>query len=150
MFMITKNGYDKLIEDLKYLLEVERPRALELLECSRVYGEPDMLENTEYVFACSEQDKVENKIASLQVLLNEANVVEIKSHYDKVEFGATITLLDCDTEKKTTYQIVSSVESNPSQGLISIEAPIIREFLGSEVGEIAYFGDKEYELIAIK
>ena len=150
MFMITKNGYDKLQEELKFLLEVERPRALELLENSRVFGEADMLEDTEYVFACAEQDKIENRIAYIDGLIRDAKVVEIYDHYDTVQFGAIITLLDCDTDKEQTYQIVSSIESNPSQGLISIEAPIIKEFLGSKVGETAFFNDKEYELLAIQ
>jgi len=148
MFMITKNGYNKLQEELNYLLEVERPRVIELIENSRVIGDADM-EDSDYMFAKDEQDKVENRICYISNLLENSKPVELKSHYDTVEFGATITLMDIDTEKQMKYTIVSSIESNPSQGFISIEAPIIKELLGAEIGDSAYFNDKEYELIAI-
>lgn len=146
--MITKNGYNKLQEELNYLLEVERPRVIELIENSRVIGDADM-EDSDYMFAKDEQDKVENRICYISNLLENSKPVELKSHYDTVEFGATITLMDIDTEKQMKYTIVSSIESNPSQGFISIEAPIIKELLGAEIGDSAYFNDKEYELIAI-
>lgn len=149
MFMITKKGYDKLQEELKFLLEVERPRVLELLQNSRVIGEADMLEDADYIFARNEQDNIENRIIYISNLISESKVVSIKDHYDTVEFGATITLLDCDTDEEKTYQVVSSIESNPSQGLISIESPIVRELLGCTVGEFACHNDKEFELIKI-
>ena len=149
MFMITKNGYIKLQEELKYLIEVERPRVLELLKNSRVIGEPDMLEDSDLIFAHNEQDNLENRIIYINNLINESKVVSLKEHYDTVQFGATLTLLDCDTNESKTYQVVSSIESNPSQGLISIESPIVKELLGCSVGDYAYYNDKEYELIKI-
>ena len=149
MFKITKKGYNKLQEELKFLLEVERPRVLELLQNYRVIGEVDMLEDTDYISARNEQDNIENRIIYISNLISESKVVSIKDHYDTVEFGATITLLDCDTDEERTYQVVSSIESNPSQGLISIESPIVKELLGCAVGEFAYHNDKEFELIKI-
>lgn len=148
-FLITKQGYEKLKTELQYLINIERPRTLELLENSRVIGDAEF-EDSDYIFARDEQDKVENRILYLSNLLDNARPTEFKSHYDKVEFGATITLLDSDTNKQSKYTIVSSVESNPSQGYISIDAPIIKELLGASVGDLAEFGDKEYELISIQ
>lgn len=147
-FLITKQGYEKLKTELQYLVNIERPRTLELLSNSRVIGDAQ-LEDSEYIFARDEQDKIENRISYLSELLNNAKPIELKEQYNTVEFGATITLLDCDTNLKTKYTIVSSVESNPSQGFISIEAPIIKELLGASVGEYAEFNDKEYELLEI-
>lgn len=147
-FLITKQGYENIKNELQHLLNVERPRTLELLSNSRVIGDAQ-LEDSEYIFARDEQDKVENRISYLSNLLDNAKPIELKEHYNNVEFGATITLLDCDTNIKTKYTIVSSFESNPSNGYISIEAPIIKELLGASVGDIAEFNDKEYELIEI-
>lgn len=147
--IITKEGYNKLKEELDYLLKVERPNAIELLENSRVLGDAE-IDDSEYLFAKEEQEKVENRIAYISELLNESIVFEPKDSYNKVEFGATITVKDCDTDKLLTYKIVSTVESNPSQGLISMEAPIIKELIGASIGDYAYFNDKEYELISIR
>lgn len=149
MFMITENGYNKLKEELKFLMEVERPRTLELLENSRVLGDAE-IDDSEYLFAKEEQDRIENRIDYVSNLLNESEIFTPKSSYSEVEFGATITLIDCDTNNKMKYTIVSSFESNPSQGLISIEAPIVKELIGCKIGDFAYFNDKEYELLEIQ
>ena len=149
MFKITRNGYNKLQEELNHLLTVERPRAVELLENSRIVGDADS-DDTDFLFAVEEQDKVENRISYIGSLINDCEVFEPKDSYDTVEFGATITLLDCNTKKELTYTIVSSIESNPTKGLISIEAPIIKDLLGASIGDYAFFNDKEYELISIK
>jgi len=147
--MITRNGYNKLKEELNQLISVERPRVIELIENSRVIGDADM-EDSDYMFAKDEQDRVENRICYISNLLDDSKPVDIKGHYDNVEFGATITLMDVDTEKTVKYTIVSSIESDPSHGLISIEAPIIKELIGASVGDSACFNDKEYELLSIQ
>lgn len=147
-YLITKSGYLKLKEDLRFLVEVERPRTIELLKNSRVIGDAQ-LEDSDYIVACQERDMVEERINRLKIMLDEAQPVDLKSHYDKVEFGAIIELEDCDTFKRNKYRIVSVVESNPSEGLISIEAPIVKQLLGGKVGDYAEFNGKEYELISI-
>lgn len=147
-YLITKSGYLKLKEELRFLIEVERPRTIELLENSRVIGDAQ-LEDSDYIVACSERDMIEERIDRLTRLIDEARPVDLKTHYDTVEFGAIIEIEDCDTLKRNKYRIVSAVESNPSEGTISIEAPIVKQFIGGSIGDYAEFNGKEYELISI-
>lgn len=152
-FKITKNGYEELKEKLNHLLNVERPAV------SKAIGEAielgDLSENAEYSSAKDKQVVIENSIANLSDLLSRADVVDItKMSGNVIDFGATVELVDEDTDRKVTYQLVSEVESNLENGKISMESPVGRALIGkSKNDEIEIktpSGTKFYEVIDVE
>lgn len=152
-FKITKNGYEELKEKLNHLLNVERPAV------SKAIGEAielgDLSENAEYSSAKDKQVVIENSIANLSDLLSRADVVDItKMSGNVIDFGATVELIDEDTDKKVVYQLVSEVESNLEKGKISMESPVGRALIGkSKNDEIEIktpSGTKFYEVIDVE
>lgn len=146
---MTKNGKLRLDEELKKLVQIERPAVIKAIEVARGHG--DLSENADYDAAKERQAFIESRIAEIQGKLASAEVIdpaEIKS--EKIVFGATVGLLDLDTEKKITYKIVGVDEANIKEGMISIFSPLGRAMIGKKTGDIVEFnspkGDKEYEV----
>lgn len=131
---MTEKGYQRLLEELKRLKGVERPKLVQEIEDARGHG--DLSENAEFHAAKERQSlldvqirEVENKLARAQVI----RVSELSG--DKVVFGATVSLVDGDTGEKVVYQIVGDHEADPRNGKVSISSPIARALIGRSQGD---------------
>ena len=130
---MTASGYAALEVELKQRQSVERPRIIEHIAEARSHG--DLSENAEYHAAKEEQSHNEGRIAELEDKLARADIIDIsKLSGDTVKFGATVTLVDEDTEKKQVWQIVGEPEANAKQGKISITSPLARALIGKTKG----------------
>jgi len=150
---MTKAGKIKLDEELKKLLQVERPAVIKAIEEARSHG--DLSENADYDAAKERQAFIESRISEIQGKLASAEVVDPQDiSSETIVFGATVTLLDLDVEKETTYQIVGVDEANIKEGRISIFSPLGRAMIGKKSGDVVEFhspkGDKEYEVVNFK
>ena len=150
---MTKSGKAKLDEELKKLLQVERPSVIKAIEEARSHG--DLSENADYDAAKDRQAFIESRIAEIKGKLATAEVVDPKEIKSKtIVFGATVTLMDLDVDKKSTYQIVGVDEANIKEGRISIFSPLGRAMIGKKSGDLVEFhspkGDKEYEVVNFK
>jgi len=150
---MTLSGKFKLEEELKNLLQVERPQVIRAIEDARGHG--DLSENADYDAAKERQAFVEARIAEIQGKLVSAEVVdpkEIKS--DRVVFGATVALQDLDSDEEVTYQIVGEDEANVKEGKISVFSPLARSIIGKRNGDHIEFkspkGEREYEILSFK
>jgi transcription elongation factor GreA len=151
-FPITLDGFAKMEAELKDLKKVQRPKLSEEIATAREHG--DLKENAEYHAAREKQSFVEGRIMELEDKIARAEVIDIsKLANDTIKFGATVTLIDEDTEKEVIYQIVSEYEANLEKNLISIVSPLARALIGKAVGDSVEFntprGEKGYEIVKI-
>ncbi len=131
---MTQAGYDALQEELKNLVEVERPGVVDAIAEARSHG--DLSENAEYHAAKERQAFVEKRISELEEKLRNAQVIDIASIAgDDVKFGATLSLLDEDSDEEIQYRIVGSDEADVKKGLLSITSPLARALIGKRVGD---------------
>jgi len=152
-FYITKEGYDNLIKDLKRLKSVERPANIKAIEEAIAHG--DLSENAEYHSAKEKQSFLQGKIMELEDRIARAQVIDVsKICEEKVVFGAKVKLLDLNTDKEVSYQIVGDAESNLKEGKISISSPIAKALIGKCTGDDVKInvpnGVKEFEILDIK
>lgn len=150
---ITLRGKQMLEAELKKLMLEERPAVIRAIEEARAQG--DISENAEYDAAKERQSMIEGRIGEIQGKLAGAEVVnpsEIKS--DRIVFGATVDIIDVETDEKSTYQIVGPDEADVKKNMISIMSPLARSLIGKKVGDLVTVqspkGDKEYEIISFK
>jgi len=149
---MTPRGADKLKEELARLKE-ERPKISREIGVAREHG--DLSENAEYHAAKEKQGLVEARIKDLEDKLSRAEVIEPSSlGGGKVRFGATVTLLNVESEEESTYQIVGADEADLSQGTISISAPLARALIGKEAGDEVKVqlpgGARHYEVVGVE
>jgi transcription elongation factor GreA len=149
---MTGGGHAKLKEELRFRQQVERPRIIEAIAEARAHG--DLSENAEYHAAKEAQSHNEGRIAELEDLLARAEVIDVsKLSGEKIKFGATVTLLDEDTEEEKIYQIVGDQEAEVRAGKISISSPIARALIGKAEGDTievnAPGGSRSYEIVAV-
>lgn len=131
---ITKKGYEKMVAELKRLKEEERPRVAKAIEEARALG--DLSENAEYHAAREKMSFLEAVIRKIEDTVARAEVIDPqKLSGSKVMFGATVTLIDQETEKTVTYQIVGEDEADIEKGLLSVKAPLGRALIGKEEGD---------------
>lgn len=131
---MTYQGYQRLLEELKRLKSVERPKLVQEIEEARGHG--DLAENAEFHAAKERQSFLDVQIREIEDKLARAQVIEVsKLSGDKVVFGATVTLTDGDTGGKVVYQIVGDHEAEPKNGKISISSPIARALIGKCEGD---------------
>ena len=131
---MTFQGYQRLMEDLKRLKGVERPKVVQDIEEAREHG--DISENAEFHAAKERQSLLDVQIRETEDRLARAQVIEIaKLSGDKVVFGATVTLADEDNGDKVVYQIVGDHEAEPKNGKISVSSPVARALIGKSVGD---------------
>jgi transcription elongation factor GreA len=131
---MTSKGYQSLMEELKRLKSVERPKNVREIEEAREHG--DLSENAEFHAAKERQSHLDLQIREIDDKLARAQVIEIsKLTGDKVVFGATVSLYDGDTGDKVVYQIVGDHEAEPKNGKISISSPIARALIGKSEGD---------------
>lgn len=152
-FPMTAEGYQRLQEELKQLVRVERPKVVQDIAEARSHG--DLSENAEYDAAKDRQGFIEGRIQELNNKIALAQVIDpasIKS--DKIVFGAKVTLFDIDAEKEVTYQIVGEDEADIKQGKISITSPVGKALIGhsldDEVRITVPSGTKVYEVTEIE
>ena len=150
---MTAGGYAALTEELKRRTSEERPRIIAAIAEARAHG--DLSENAEYHAAKEQQGHNEGRIMELESLLSRADVIDIsRLSGDTVKFGATVTLVNEDTDEEKTWMIVGDPEADASAGRISISSPIARAMIGKEVGDsievAAPGGAQGYEILAVK
>ena len=150
---MTANGFNRLKDELRWRQQEERPRIIEAISEARSHG--DLSENAEYHSAKEAQSHNEGRIVELEDFIARAEVIDVsKLSGEKVKFGATVVLLDEDTEEKKTYQIVGDQEADVRSGRISISSPIARALIGKEVGDAievnAPGGARGYEIVSVR
>lgn len=150
---MTGEGYRALDEELKRLKTTERPAVIQAISEAREHG--DLSENAEYHAAKERQGWIEGRVAELEDKLARAQVIDVsKLDGDTVKFGATVTVVDEDTDEEATYQIVGEDEADVRSGKISITSPIARAMINKEVGDVievnAPGGLKSYEILKVQ
>jgi len=149
---MTADGHAALEAELKRLTAEERPRIIQAISDARTHG--DLSENAEYHAAKEQQSLNEGRIAELEDKLSRAEVIDVSKLSGKtVKFGATVTLVDEDTEEKKVYRIVGDTEADVKEGRISISSPIARALIGKGKGDsvevTAPGGARSYEIIKV-
>lgn len=148
---MTKRGHEALQTELKHLKSVERPTIIQAIAEARELG--DLKENAEYHSAREKQGFIEGRIQELESVLGLAEVIDPTKLSGAVKFGATVTLVDEDTEQEKTWQIVGEHEANIEKGLLNIKSPIARALIGKEEGDSVEVrtpgGEKSYEILTI-
>lgn len=150
---MTISGYERLKEELRWRQQEERPRIIEAISEARAHG--DLSENAEYHAAKESQSHNEGRVNELEDLIARAEVIDVtKLSGDTVKFGATVVLVDEDTEEEKTYQIVGDQEADVKSGRISISSPIARALIGKVVGDEvevnAPGGARGYEIVELR
>jgi transcription elongation factor GreA len=152
-FPITVKGFAKLQEEIKHLKAVERPQVIKAIASARELG--DLSENAEYHAAREKQGFLEGKIIDLEDKSARAEVIDTsKLSGDIVRFGASVKLVDEETDDASSYCIVGDYEADISKGLLSISSPIARGLIGKSQGESAEVitpkGIKYYEIVKVE
>jgi transcription elongation factor GreA len=150
---MTAKGLMALDEELRHRQQVERPRIIQAISDARSLG--DLSENAEYHAAKESQSMNEGRILELESLVSRAEVIDIsKLSGNRVKFGATVKLVDEDTEEEKTYQIVGEPEADVRSGRVSITSPIARALIGKGVGDTVEVhtpgGGKSYEIVGVR
>lgn len=149
---ITKEGYERLKNELEQLEKTERPAVIQAIAEARAHG--DLSENAEYHAAKERQGHIESRIQHLNKILANSEVINCTNlTCDKVIFGVCVKLLNLDTDEEVVYQLVGPEESDIQKGRISISSPLGKALLGKTKGDEIEFrspsGIKNYELIDI-
>ena len=149
---ITAAGLRRLKEELKQLQTVERARISKEIEVARAHG--DLRENAEYHAAKEKQSHVEGRILDLNDWIARAEVIDVsKLSGDKVVFGATVKLLDVESDREVTYTLVGELEADIKRRLVSVTSPLARGLIGKAVGDLATVqspgGPREYEVVEV-
>ncbi|HCU53837.1 MAG TPA: transcription elongation factor GreA [Gammaproteobacteria bacterium] len=151
---LTVTGAEKLKAELLRLKTVERPRIIQAIAEARAHG--DLSENAEYHAAKEQQSFIEGRIAEVEGKLSSAQIIDPKTvnAEGRVVFGATVDLLDEDSNAQSTYQIVGDDEADIAQGMISIGSPIARALIGKEAGDSVEVrvpdGTRHYEILDVR
>jgi transcription elongation factor GreA len=149
---MTSGGYVALEQELKHRQQIERPRIIQAISEARSHG--DLSENAEYHAAKEAQSLNEGRIAELEDKLSRAEVIDVsKLSGTTIKFGATVTLVDEDTDEKKIYQIVGESEADVKAGRVSITSPTARALIGKKVGDSVEVntpgGGKSYEILKV-
>ena len=151
---LTKIGYNKIKEQLQFLKSKERPRISNAISEARAHG--DLKENAEYHAAKEEQALIEKKISEIENALSMCQIIEVSEipYSGKVVFGSTVKLLDLVNDRELIYKIVGNLESDPSNGHISIDTPIAKALIGKNESEVVEVvtpsGKMELEIILVE
>ncbi|WP_340609863.1 transcription elongation factor GreA [Xenorhabdus bharatensis] len=150
---MTVRGADKLREELEHLKNVRRPQIIAAIAEAREHG--DLKENAEYHAAREQQGFCEGRIQEIEAKLSNAQVIDITkmTNNGRVIFGATVTVLNVDSDEEQTYRIVGDDEANIKENLLSVNSPIARGLIGKEVDDVAVIetpgGKVEYEVLNV-
>ena len=152
-FPMTAPGLQRLADELRHLKAVERPAIIRAIAEARAHG--DLSENAEYHAARERQSFIEGRVIELEEIVSAAEVIDPSTLTgDHVKFGAHVWVVDEETEKENTYQIVGVHEADIKVARLSISSPLAKALIGKKVGEIvsvpAPGGDRSYEILGIK
>ncbi len=150
---MTAGGFAALDDELKRLKTVERPAVIGAISEARSHG--DLSENAEYHAAKDRQGWIEGRIAEIEDRMARAQIIDVsKLSGGQVKFGATVTVVDEDTEEQSRYQIVGEHEADVKEGRISVTSPLSRAMIGKEVGDVVEVytpgGVKAYEIVKLE
>ena len=149
---LTRAGHTALNEELKKLKSVERPAVIRAIAEAREHG--DLSENAEYHAAREKQSFIEGRVKELESILSLAEVIDTSRLSGTVKFGASVTIVDEDTEEERTYQIVGEPEADIEKGLLNIKSPLARALIGKDEGDSVEVrtpgGDRGYEIVGIR
>ena len=148
---LTRAGFDKLEAELKHLKSVERPEIIAAISEARAHG--DLSENAEYHSAKEKQSFIEGRIKELESVISLAEVIDTAKLSGPIKFGATVQLVDEDTDEKKTYQIVGEYEADIERGRLNVRSPLARALIGKTVGDSIEVrtpgGEKSYEVLSV-
>ncbi|MEE9387359.1 MAG: transcription elongation factor GreA [Paracoccaceae bacterium] len=149
---MTPAGHAALNAELKLLKSVERPAIIKAVAEARDHG--DLSENAEYHSAREKHSFIEGRIKELDGTLGRSEVIDPKSLSGTIKFGATVTIVDEDTDLEKTYQVVGEPEADIEALKLNIKSPLARALIGKDVGDSVEVrtpgGDKSYEILSIK
>lgn len=148
---MTRAGFDKLDSELKHLKSIERPAIIRAISEAREHG--DLSENAEYHSAKEKQSFIEGRVKELEGAISLADVIDPKKMSGTIKFGATIHLVDEDTDEEKTFQIVGEYEADIENGRLNIKSPLARAMIGQDEGDSVEVrtpgGDRSYEILKI-
>ena len=148
---LTKSGHTVLSDELKRLKSVDRPAVIAAIAEAREHG--DLSENAEYHAAREKQSFIEGRVKELEGVLSLADVIDPAKLTGPIKFGATVEIVDEDTDEERTYQIVGEPEADIENGKLNIKSPLARALIGKEEGDSVEVrtpgGEKSYEIISI-
>lgn len=149
---MTRRGHAALEDELRTLKSVERPAVIRAIAEAREHG--DLSENAEYHAARERQSFIEGRVKELEGLLSLADVIDPSRLSGAIKFGATVSLVDEDTDEEKTYQIVGEAEADIEKGLLNIRSPLARALIGKEEGDSVEVktpgGDRSYEVLRVQ
>ena len=149
--LMTPTGHAALEAELKQLKSVERPAIIKAIAEAREHG--DLSENAEYHSAREKQSFIEGRIKELEGILSLADVIMPSKLSGTIKFGATVTVVDEDTDEEKTWQIVGEHEADIEKGLLNIKSPIARALIGKDEGDSVEVrtpgGERSYEILKI-
>ncbi len=149
---LTIKGFKKLDAELKVLKSERRPAVIRAIAEAREHG--DLSENAEYHAAREEQSHIEGRVKELEGIIGLADVIDVTKMSGTIKFGATVELVDEDTDVEVTYQIVGEPEADIEANLLNLKSPLARALIGKEEGDSIEVrtpgGGKSYEILSIK
>ena len=149
---MTVRGFRALEVELKKLKTEDRPAIISAIAEAREHG--DLSENAEYHAAKEKQGFIEGRVKELEGLIGLADVIDPSKMSGAIKFGATVKIVDEDTDEEKTYQIVGEAEANIEKGLLNIKSPLARALIGKEEGDSIEVrtpgGEKGYEILSVK
>ncbi len=148
---LTRGGFTALEAELKNLKTVERPAIIAAIAEAREHG--DLSENGEYHSAREKHSFIEGRVKELEAIISLAEVIDPAGMTGAIKFGATVTIVDEDTDEEKTYQIVGEHEANIEQGKLNLKSPLSRGLIGKEEGDSVEVktpgGTRSYEILKI-
>lgn len=148
---LTRAGFDKLDAELKQLKSVERPSIIAAISEARAHG--DLSENAEYHSAKEKQSFIEGRIKELEGVISLAEVIDPTRLSGSIKFGATVVMVDEDTDEEKTYQIVGEYEADIESGRLNVRSPLARALIGKVVGDSVEVrtpgGERAYQVLKI-
>lgn len=149
---LTRAGQTALSNELKHLKSVERPEVIRAIAEAREHG--DLSENAEYHAAREKQSFIEGRVKELEGILGRAEVIDPAKLSGSIKFGATVTLVDEDTDDRKIYQIVGEPEADIEAGRLNMRSPLARALIGKEAGDSVEVrtpgGEKSYEILKVE
>lgn len=149
---LTQGGFDRLEEESKHLKSVERPAIIKAIAEARELG--DLKENAEYHSAREKQGFIEGRIKELDAILGRADIIDVSRLKGAIKFGATVEVVDEDTDEETTYQIVGEPEADIEAGRLNMASPLARALIGKEEGDSVEVrtpgGVRSYEVLSVQ
>ena len=149
---ITDSGFNKLDAELKKLKSSDRPSIIKAIAEAREHG--DLSENAEYHAAREKQSFIEGRIKELESLISRSEIIKVSNMSGPIKFGATVEIIDEETEISKKYQIVGEAEADLENNLLNIKSPLAKSLIGKEEGDSVEVstpgGKKGYEIVSIK